>query len=98
MWRMSGIFRDVSLLHKPEIHLRDIHITTHLSPEFSQANLEVMAAINIPALSINDPHITGAYQVRVQLWLADKLISSLQQPLGTQAIDERGQYTGSYPS
>ncbi|CNK24568.1 beta-galactosidase [Yersinia intermedia] len=93
MWRMSGIFRDVSLLHKPEIHLRDIHITTHLSPEFSSANLEVMAAINIPALSINDPHITGAYQVRVQLWLADKLISSLLQPLGTQAIDERGQYT-----
>lgn len=27
------------------------------------------------------------------MWLADKLISSLQQPLGTQAIDERGQYT-----
>ncbi|WP_016589437.1 sugar-binding domain-containing protein, partial [Yersinia pestis] len=48
MWRMSGIFRDVKLLHKPEIHLRDIHIMTHLSPEFTSANLEVMAAVNIP--------------------------------------------------
>ncbi|CNH37573.1 beta-galactosidase [Yersinia pekkanenii] len=93
MWRMSGIFRDVSLLHKPEIHLRDVHITTHLSPEFSSANLEVMAVLNIPPLSINDPQVTGAYHIRVQLWLADKLVTSLQQPLGTQAIDERGNYT-----
>lgn len=51
MWRMSGIFRDVKLLHKPEIHLRDIHIMTHLSPEFTSANLEVMAAVNIPLYS-----------------------------------------------
>lgn len=93
MWRMSGIFRDVSLLHKPEIHLRDIHIATHLSPEFSSANLDVMAAINIPPLDINDPLVTEAYQVRVQLWLVDKLIASLQQPLGTQVIDERGHYS-----
>ncbi|MDN0123188.1 beta-galactosidase [Yersinia aleksiciae] len=93
MWRMSGIFRDVSLLHKPEIHLRDIHIATHLSPEFSSANLDVMAAINIPPLDINDPLVTEAYQVCVQLWLVDKLIASLQQPLGTQVIDERGHYS-----
>ncbi len=93
MWRMSGIFRDVKLLHKPEIHLRDIHIMTHLSPEFTSANLEVMAAVNIPSLQLNDPQVTGSYQLRVQLWLADKLVASLQQPLGTQAIDERGPYT-----
>ncbi|CNC60625.1 beta-D-galactosidase [Yersinia frederiksenii] len=93
MWRMSGIFRDVSLLHKPDIHLRDIHIATHLSPEFSSANLEVIAAINIPLLDINNLQITEAYQVRVQLFLADTLVADLQQPLGTQAIDERGNYT-----
>ncbi|WP_145600030.1 beta-galactosidase [Yersinia frederiksenii] len=92
MWRMSGIFRDVSLLHKPDIHLRDIHITTHLSPEFSSANLEVMAAINIPPLDINNPQVNEAYQVRVQLYLAETLVADLQQPLGTQAIDERGNY------
>lgn len=92
MWRMSGIFRDVSLLHKPDIHLRDIHITTHLSPEFSSANLEVMAAINIPPLDINNPQVNEAYQVRVQLYLAEILVADLQQPMGTQAIDERGNY------
>ncbi|WP_145513193.1 beta-galactosidase [Yersinia massiliensis] len=93
MWRMSGIFRDVSLLHKPDIHLRDIHIATHLSPEFSSANLEVMAAVNIPPLQMNNPLVTGAFQIRVQLWLADQLITSKKQPLGTEAIDERGHYS-----
>ncbi|HEN3613070.1 TPA: beta-galactosidase [Yersinia enterocolitica] len=93
MWRMSGIFRDVSLLHKPDIHLRDIHISTHLSPEFSSAHLEVMAAVNIPPLDINNSQVTRAYQIQVQLWLADSLVASLRQPLGTQPIDERGHYT-----
>lgn len=93
MWSMSGIFRDVSLLHKPEIHLRDIHIATHLSPEFSSANLAVMAAVNIPPLQMNNPLVTGAFQIRVQLWLADQLITSMKQPLGTEAIDERGHYS-----
>ncbi|CNH79142.1 beta-D-galactosidase [Yersinia thracica] len=92
MWRMSGIFRDVSLLHKPDIHLRDVHVTTHLSPEFSSAYLDVMAAVNIPLIDINNTQLTKAYQIRVQLWLADTLVTSLQQPLGTQAIDERGNY------
>jgi hypothetical protein len=27
MWRMSGIFRSVSLLHKPARHLMDIRVT-----------------------------------------------------------------------
>ncbi|MGE4799932.1 beta-galactosidase [Yersinia hibernica] len=93
MWRMSGIFRDVSLLHKPDIHLRDVHISTHLSPEFTTAHLDVMAAVNISPLDINDSQVTGAYQIQVQLWLADELITTLQHPLGTQPIDERGNYT-----
>ncbi|HIH7428737.1 TPA: hypothetical protein ACYSPK_003113 [Yersinia enterocolitica] len=93
MWRMSGIFRDVSLLHKPDIHLRDIHISTHISPEFSSAHLEVMAAVNIPPLDINNSQVTRAYQIQVQLWLADSLVASLRQHLGTQPIDERGHYT-----
>ncbi|CNJ57210.1 beta-galactosidase [Yersinia aldovae] len=93
MWRMSGIFRDVSLLHKPDIHLRDIHVTTHLSPEFSSANLAVMASVNIPLLNINNPLITATYQIRLELWLANELVGSLQQPLGTDTIDERGHYS-----
>ncbi len=30
MWRMSGIFRDVSLLHKPSTQISDFHVATTL--------------------------------------------------------------------
>ncbi|WP_162868220.1 sugar-binding domain-containing protein, partial [Klebsiella pneumoniae] len=31
MWRMSGIFRDVSLLHKPSTQISDFHVATHFN-------------------------------------------------------------------
>ena len=39
MWRMSGIFRDVTLLHKPETRISDYRITTRLNNDFSAAEL-----------------------------------------------------------
>ena len=43
MWRMSGIFRDVSLLHKPAAHLSDVRITTPLHDHFTRGELVVTA-------------------------------------------------------
>lgn len=43
MWRMSGIFRDVSLLHKPAAHLSDVRITTPLHDSFTRGELVVTA-------------------------------------------------------
>ena len=40
MWRMSGIFRDVSLLHKPSTQISDFHVATHFNDDFSRAVLE----------------------------------------------------------
>lgn len=40
-WRLSGIFRDVYLLNRPEGHLRDIEIKTNLSDELDFAEIEV---------------------------------------------------------
>ena len=37
MWRMSGIFRDVSLQHKPHTRIANYHYTTHLNAEFTHA-------------------------------------------------------------
>ena len=37
MWRMSGIFRDVSLLHKPETRIADYQIVTDLNAECDRA-------------------------------------------------------------
>ncbi len=40
MWRMSGIFRDVSLLHKPTTQISDFHVATRFNDDFSRAVLE----------------------------------------------------------
>ncbi|CCG86350.1 beta-galactosidase [Erwinia piriflorinigrans] len=84
MWRMSGIFRSVSLLHKPRVRLNDIHIDTHLSAEYRSAQLRVMALSSLLDAS--------AYQLKVTLWREDMLIAQHQQPFGTPVVDERGRY------
>ncbi|CAI0774226.1 beta-galactosidase [Serratia entomophila] len=82
MWRMSGIFRDVSLLHKPAAHLSDIRITTPLYDSFSRGELVVAAHVNGPA----------PLQVQVRLWRDGQLVAEKTQPLGSEVIDERGAY------
>lgn len=84
MWRMSGIFRDVSLLHKPNVRLENIQIETHLSPEFHSAHLQVLAVCS--QIEASD------YQVEVALWHNDRCIAVQRQPLISQTIDERGCY------
>ncbi|VXC95002.1 beta-D-galactosidase [Enterobacterales bacterium 8AC] len=82
MWRMSGIFRDVSLLHKPATHLSDIHITTPLSDSFRRGELVVEVRAHQPQ----------QHRVQVQLWHKDTLIAEKTQPFGSEIIDERGAY------
>ncbi|PIJ49026.1 beta-D-galactosidase [Erwinia sp. OLTSP20] len=84
MWRMSGIFRDVTLLHKPALHLSHIEIDTVLSAEMSSAQLRVLACCSAPA--------PADWQIKVTLWHQETPIASLQQPLGSAIIDERGRY------
>lgn len=85
MWRMSGIFRDVSLLHKPLAHLTDVQIETHLSAEYHSAQLQVLAVCSAAA--------SPASKIEVQLWRQGVLVGSVRQPLGSCIIDERGRYT-----
>ena len=85
MWRMSGIFRDVSLLHKPAVHLLDVQIETRLSAEFHSADLRVLARCSVQDAS--------DYQLQVALWQGDAPVAEQRQPFGTVTIDERGRYT-----
>jgi len=84
MWRMSGIFRDVSLLHKPAVHLLDVQIETRLSAEFHSADLRVLARCSVQDAS--------DYQLQVALWQGDAPVAEQRQPFGTVTIDERGRY------
>ncbi len=82
MWRMSGIFRDVSLLHKPAAHLSDVRITTPLHDSFTRGELVVTARASRP----------GPLQVQVQLWRDGTRVAERTQPLGSEIVDERGAY------
>ncbi len=47
MWWLSGIFRDVYLLSRPEpLRLADVHIKTAYDPETSEGEVEVAAALH----------------------------------------------------
>ena len=45
MWRLHGIFRNVSLWSSPQLHIRDFFVKTDLDKEYKDATLEVLAKI-----------------------------------------------------
>ena len=45
MWRLSGIFRNVSLWSTPQCHIRDFAITTQLNNHFKDAVLKTTAKV-----------------------------------------------------
>lgn len=84
MWRMSGIFRDVSLLHKPTTQIRDLRINTRFNDDFSRAVLE--AEVRIAGDEREDVRVT------LQLWNGETLVGELTSPPGSEIVDERGAY------
>jgi Beta-galactosidase/beta-glucuronidase len=82
MWRMSGIFRDVTLLHKPETHIADYHITTDLNAECDRAVLKVDIALAGPRYA--------ECEVECTLWRDDERCASVARRAGSAAVDERG--------
>lgn len=84
MWRMSGIFRDVSLLHKPTTQIRDLRINTRFNDDFSRAALTV--EVRVAGNASED------LRVALQLWEGETLTAETTSPLGSEIIDERGAY------
>ncbi|ECJ2584534.1 multicopper oxidase CueO [Salmonella enterica subsp. diarizonae] len=84
MWRMSGIFRDVSLLHKPTTQITDFHLHTHLNDDFTQAVLEAEVRL---AGGVNDD-----LQLVLHLWQGETLAGEAHATPGSEIIDERGGY------
>ncbi|HVJ09031.1 MAG TPA: glycoside hydrolase family 2 TIM barrel-domain containing protein [Acidisarcina sp.] len=46
MWRLSGIFRNVTLWSAPQVHIRDFAVTTELDSQYRDAVLKVSAKIH----------------------------------------------------
>jgi beta-galactosidase len=46
MWRMSGIFRNVTLWSAPDVHIRDFFVKTDLDANYQNATLNVTAKVH----------------------------------------------------
>ncbi len=86
MWRMSGIFRSVWLLHKPQARLSDVQLTPQLDARYRDAQLQVKLSVEAASEAL------AALEVEVALWDGKTRLASQRQPLGTPIIDERGSY------
>jgi beta-galactosidase len=89
MWWLSGIFRDVVLLTKPQTHIRDVFITPDLDACYRDATLNIKTAIQTsadPAL----PHLKN-HTVTVQVFDGDLPICEPHtQSTNNKRIDEKG--------
>ncbi len=72
MWRMSGIFRDVSLLHKPSTQISDFHVATHFNDDFSRAVLEAEVQMY--------GELRDELRVTVSLWQGETQVASAAPP------------------
>ncbi len=45
MWRLSGIFRNVTIWSSPQQHIRDFYVKTDLDDKFVNADVEVIAKV-----------------------------------------------------
>ncbi|ENM5739613.1 beta-galactosidase [Vibrio mimicus] len=82
MWRLSGIFRDVCLLSKPQQAIEDFYVRTELDACCRDAELKVTTRLT----SNNNTH-----QVRLQLFAKGQPVCApLELASGTQPVDEQG--------
>ncbi len=81
MWWLSGIFRDVSLLTKPEAHIKDVFITPDLDACYRDGWLKIKTDIAAPQ----------SYKVKVQLFDGDTAVTDANiESTNNRVIDEKG--------
>ncbi|WP_313668302.1 beta-galactosidase [Atlantibacter sp.] len=86
MWRMSGIFRSVSLLNKPDCHLADLQATPQLDDTYRDAVVDVALRFAAPAAQLAN------LTVELTLWDGDQQVAQLRGKPGSAPVDERGNY------
>jgi beta-galactosidase len=81
MWWLSGIFRDVVLLSKPQEQIRDVFITPNLDACYRDATLAIKTTINAP----------NNYKISIQVFDGDTAISEPHiQSTNNKRVDEKG--------
>ena len=72
MWRLSGIFRNVTLWRAPEQHIRDFFIKTDLDENYKNATTQISASI------INYANKSGSQQLVASIYDGNTIIASAQ--------------------
>lgn len=81
MWWLSGIFRDVNLVAKPQCYIQDVFATPSLDACYRDGLVTVRTAIKAPA----------DYQVGIQLFDAGKAVTEqLISGANNKRVDEKG--------
>ena len=89
MWWLSGIFRDVVLLTKPQTYIRDVFIATDLDACYRDATLKLKTAIQT-CTGVGLAHLKN-HTVSVQVFDGDSAICEPQtQSTNNKRIDEKG--------
>ena len=83
MWWLSGIFRDVNLVTKPQHHIQDVFVTPSLDACYRNATVTVRTAINAPS----------TYKVGIQLFDGDNAVT---EPVITGTNNKRIDETGGW--
>jgi beta-galactosidase len=78
MWRLSGIFRDVYLLSRPEVSIADFAVRTELDDDYNNAELLIE-----PELSITGDHFLEGWTLEAQLFDGDQPVFA--KPLSADA-------------
>lgn len=84
MWRLSGIFRDVSLTATPKIHLRDYYVVTDLDASYCDAQLNITTELK----NYTKQSVKG-YSVRASLY--DEKGNLIMKPISSSTISLDGQ-------
>jgi beta-galactosidase len=81
MWRLSGIFRNVTIWSAPQIHIRDFFVKTDLDEKYLNATEEIIAKVkNYGGKQ------SGSYKLSAALYDGDKIIASSQAEVVVSAL------------
>lgn len=86
MWRMSGIFRDVTLYYRTKDAITDFAVIPQLKDSYRHGQL----LVNVSVKSATQQYDT--LKIKADLWYDEQHICSETKKLGTDIIDERGIY------
>jgi beta-galactosidase len=81
MWRLSGIFRDVSLWSSPQQHIRDFFIKTDLDENYLNATIEVNAKVRN-----YDTKLSRSAKLTATLFNADNEVTGAKSEVTVPAL------------